>query len=231
MDTALLISSSLLAISLGAIVLYAKRIREIGERYTKAKNVVNDVVLSFKRDLQRQDGQVRLISQMVREMSSKDGSKGIERLNAEAMRIKKDLEGCSAVQKDLSGRVEGLTKRVEDISLQYEESLRKISELEKMRVPEPFVLERIEAAIPIRKEKALARLTDTELTVLEILASEGEKTASQIRDRIDLTREHTARLMRSLHIRGYVERTTEKLPYVYRLKTEMMRIMKGEMKT
>jgi len=58
-----------------------------------------------------------------------------------------------------------------------------------------------------------------------LLVSEGEKTASKIRERIGLTREHTARLMKSLYSRGYIERRTDKMPYVYRLKDEMKDIL------
>jgi len=72
----------------------------------------------------------------------------------------------------------------------------------------------------------LAPLTQTELSVLEILASEGAKTALEIRERIQLTREHTARLMKKLYEEGYLERDTEKMPYAYRVKKEMLKILK-----
>ena len=85
---------------------------------------------------------------------------------------------------------------------------------------------KIETVIPIRKEKALAPLTETELSVLNILATEGAKTAPEIRDRIKLTREHTARLMKKLYEAGYLERDTRKMPYAYRIKKEMLRILK-----
>jgi DNA-binding MarR family transcriptional regulator len=75
--------------------------------------------------------------------------------------------------------------------------------------------------IPLRRESALASLTETELKILEILAQQGEKTAIQIRNEIKLTREHTARLMKKLYVSDYVERRTDRTPYVYRLKKEM----------
>ena len=77
------------------------------------------------------------------------------------------------------------------------------------------------SAIPLRRERALAPLTPTELKVLEILSVEGDKTVREIRNRIGLTREHTGRLMKSLYDKGYVERRTDKIPYVYRIKKEM----------
>jgi len=75
--------------------------------------------------------------------------------------------------------------------------------------------------IPIKRDKALAALTDTEITVLEILSKEGAKTAPEIRERVHLSREHTARLMKKLYEDGYLEREAGKIPFRYTVKKEM----------
>jgi len=72
----------------------------------------------------------------------------------------------------------------------------------------------------------LASLTETELDVLEALATEGRKTAPEIKERIKLTREHTARLMKNLYERGYLERSTQKIPYSYSIKDAMRKILR-----
>ena len=75
-------------------------------------------------------------------------------------------------------------------------------------------------------------MTETELKVLEILATEGGKTSPEIKDLIKLAREHTARLMKKLYEEGYIERDTQKLPYKYRVKDEMIVLLKkAETKT
>jgi DNA-binding MarR family transcriptional regulator len=84
----------------------------------------------------------------------------------------------------------------------------------------------LEAVIPIRKEKAIAQLTDTELSALEMLASEGPKTAPEIKERVKLSREHTARLMKKLYEQGYLERETGKIPFRYSVKKEMEKLLK-----
>jgi len=66
--------------------------------------------------------------------------------------------------------------------------------------------------------------------VLEILAAEGRKTAPEIRERVELTREHTARLMKKLYEEGYLERDVQKIPYAYSIKKEMQKILKKESK-
>jgi len=116
--------------------------------------------------------------------------------------------------------IEGLKKKAEELEeLSYRVTIEEGAE----------IAENVPAIpIPIRKDKVLASLTSTELAVLEILASEGAKTAPQIRDRIKLTREHTARLMKKLYEKGFLERDTSKIPYSYRIKEEMLRLLKKE---
>jgi len=85
---------------------------------------------------------------------------------------------------------------------------------------------RSETVIPIRRDKAIAALTDTELAVLEMLSTEGPKTAPEIKERVKLSREHTARLMKKLYEEGYLERETGKIPFKYRVKEEMGKLLK-----
>jgi phage shock protein A len=123
-------------------------------------------------------------------------------------------------------------QKIEEITRSQGELHKKITSLEektkRLAMPEA----NIEAAIPIKQEKALASLTPTELSVLEILANEGNKTAPEIKARVNLTREHTARLMKKLYEEGYLERTTGKIPFAYRIKEEMHKILKKpEVKT
>ena len=132
-----------------------------------------------------------------------------------------DAEGKVATQiQELSEKVQKVDESQKDIS-------RKFEELGKTR-PGTMAMPRasIEAAIPIRKEKALAPLTETELNVLEILAEEGRMPAPEIQGRLRLTREHTSRLMKKLYVDGYLERDTRKMPYFYSIKEEMRKILK-----
>jgi chromosome segregation ATPase len=82
------------------------------------------------------------------------------------------------------------------------------------------------SVLPIRRDKAMATLTETEVAVLEFLSADGPKTAPEIREKVKLSREHTARLMKKLYEEGYLERETAKLPFRYRVKEEMARLLK-----
>jgi predicted HTH transcriptional regulator len=117
-----------------------------------------------------------------------------------------------------------LNKDIADLKEKFNDVTRIQQELKKQvfEIPET----KIETAIPIKRERALAPLTETELHVLEIIAEGGEKTAPEIKDLIKLTREHSARLVKKLYEEGYLERSTEKTPYAYRVKEEMLKILK-----
>jgi hypothetical protein len=131
-----------------------------------------------------------------------------------------DLTAKAAGLSDLDsvkGEVEAIKSQVKDLTDVQEK-------LKEQAVT--FSDSQIETAIPIRRERALAPLTDTELNVLEFIASNGEKTAPEVKDMIKLTREHTARLMKKLYEGGYLERRSEKTPYAYRVKEEMLEILK-----
>ncbi|MGE5533735.1 MAG: MarR family transcriptional regulator, partial [Bacillota bacterium] len=80
--------------------------------------------------------------------------------------------------------------------------------------------------IPIKRDKALAALTETEIAVLEMLSKEGAKTAPEIKERVHLSREHTARLMKKLYEEGYLEREAGKIPFRYSIKKEMETLLK-----
>ena len=73
--------------------------------------------------------------------------------------------------------------------------------------------------------KPWPHLTDTEIAVLEMLSKEGAKTAPEIKERVRLSREHTARLMKKLYEEGYLEREAGKIPFKYSIKKEMENLM------
>ena len=84
----------------------------------------------------------------------------------------------------------------------------------------------VETVIPIKRDKAMAALTETEIAVLEMLSSEGPKTGPEIKDKVHLSREHTARLMKKLYEEGYLEREVGKIPFSYSIKKEMEKFLK-----
>ena len=227
-DLLLMVVTALLLITVGASALYYRRIRRVSEEYEEAKGVVDDIIISFNRQFRKQEDGLRIVTHETEVLSS-EGRKIVDKMEKHDKRLVDlagKIEDVSEVEQKLSKQIEKTDKKVNDLTASQERIVRRIAEVEKARYKAPKPEAKIEAAIPIKKEKALAPLTETELAVLEILAKEKEKTAPEIRGEIRLTREHTARLMKKLYEDGYLERDTRKMPYTYRLKEEMQKILK-----
>jgi len=225
-----------LALAVFASIEYYRKIKRVQEKYLDAKGVVSDIVVSFNRQLDRQEEKISSVSHKVEsasfmserlESKVKAHDKKLEELYAklESLRSPKDL---AKLKDELTAKIEELNERLLKLEETQEKLLEKTKRLEESyKAPaKPKRRGTAVAPIPLKRERALSRLTDTELRVLEILANEGEKTAPEIKDRIKLTREHTARLMKKLYEEGYLERRVDKIPFTYCLKEEMIRLMK-----
>ena len=127
------------------------------------------------------------------------------------------LSGLEAKLKDIEATQETLRNRITG----FEEQIQKLPTTQSQEAKNEIVL----PPIPIKRDKALAALTDTEITVLEMLSKEGAKTAPEIKERVSLSREHTARLMKKLYEEGYLEREVGKIPFKYSIKKEMESLM------
>jgi len=228
-DSLLMVTLLLLLATMVAVVLYHRRIKRAHEEYEKAKDVVEDIVISFNRQVQRQEDRLSLIAYKTEAVSSKleKIGKKVQAYDQQLADVTAKVGGLPEVEQKVAEQIKRVSKRFEDVIATQERMKKKIEEMEKVEYKVPPVPEtKIEAVIPIKREKALAPLTETELSVLDLLATEGAKTAPEVRDKIKLTREHTARLMKKLYEAGYLERDTRKIPYAYRVKKEMLRILK-----
>lgn len=228
-DGLLVITVLLSLLTLGAAILYYRRIRRVREEYEAAKGVVGDIVISFNKQLKVQEERLTGITQKTYTLSSKsdDVERKIKSGEQQLAELATKVEAASKRGQAVSLKLDESEKKREELRAVQKEILQKIEVLDKVErelsaMPEA----KIEAVIPIKRERALAPLTETELTVLEMLAAEGEKTAPEINENLQLSREHMSRLMKKLYVNGYLERNTQKIPYTYRIKEEMLRILK-----
>jgi len=203
-----LIINVLLFLSVSAILaIYIKKALEANREYSKAKNLVEGIVLSFNREIQSLNQKIGRVDTKIQNVQLPD-------INKIMLEFTSKIENLQNLYSTLEKKIESMRMNIEKMS---EVTNRQEISFEEQK--EPSLPAR--SAIPLRRERALAPLTPTELKVLEILSVEGDKTVREIRNRIGLTREHTGRLMKSLYDKGYVERRTDKIPYVYRIKKEM----------
>jgi len=224
----LIVVTALLLVTMGMSALYYRRIRRVREEYEEAKNTVGDIIMSFNRQFRRQEEGLRAVTHKIEIISSENEKvvRNVEEYDKRLADLVNIIEDVPTIEQKLSAQIEDTNKKVDDTKVAQDKIMQRIAEVEKIKYKVQVPEAKIEAAIPIKKEKALAPLTETELAVLETIAKEGEKTAPEIREKIKLTREHTARLMKKLYEDGYLERDTHKMPYTYRLKEEMQKILK-----
>lgn len=227
-DFMLIVTSVLLAGTVSALFLYYRRIVTLRQEYYNAKGTIRDIVVSVDNQFKRQKDGVLFVAQKIEDVivENEKVAKKVEEYEEQLTDLSNLVTKVPNIEEKVSGQLKEMQGEVEGIKEAQVQVMKKLVEIEKIK-KERYVPEtKIEAAIPIKKESALAPLTETELAVLETISKEGEKTAPEIRERIGLTREHSARLMKKLYKDGYLERDTHKMPYVYRLKEEMEKILK-----
>ncbi|MEM3565367.1 MAG: MarR family transcriptional regulator [Candidatus Bathyarchaeia archaeon] len=228
-DLLIFVSCAFLAVAVGAAVGYYKNLVKIRKEYGKAKEAFNDIILSFSRELKRATESLQAFSYKVEAASAKgsDALKAVKELENRLKLLEGKAKGILEDREHLLTRLSDLERQTRDIVESHKEILAKVSIIEERTQNVPTLPElRVETVIPIKREKALAKLTETELAVLEMLAAEGPKTAPEIKERIGLSREHTARLMKKLYEEGYLERDSSKIPFRYNVKKEMEKFLK-----
>jgi len=228
-EVLLILVGVLLAVTVSAAVEYYRQIRRVQKEYEKAREAVDDIVLSFNRQLKQEAEKLEFVAHKVEAVSSKSDrylskaeevDKKVQTLEAKIGAVLEDREKMLA-------RLGEIDKIVRDAAASQEVLASKISNMEEQARQFSAVSEaKVEAVIPIKREKALAPLTETEVSVLEMLASAGPKTAPEIRERVKLSREHTARLMKKLYEEGYLERDSSKIPFKYSVKKEMEKLLR-----
>jgi hypothetical protein len=219
----------LLAATVGASVEYYRQIRKAKKEYEKAKEAVKDIVLSFNRELQREADKIEIMAYRVESSTSKAdaGLKRVESIEKKVAPFESQIKAIAENSADTLARVTDVDEKMRDVEASHETLKAKIAELEE-QVQKFFLVPegKSEPVIPIKRDKAMAALTDTEVVVLEMLSIEGAKTSPEIKVRVHLSREHTARLMKKLYEEGYVERETGKIPFKYNIKKEMAKLLK-----
>ena len=226
---------------------YYKQVRKAHKEYKKAKDFIEDIVLSFDRELKREsnkfdtmvskvegsyntanvsyrkadniESKIEPIEQQLGALSqsfqamSQTFSQNIGENTQNSTSILTGLTGLETKIKDIEVTQETLRNRI----LAFEDQIQKLSVSPPVEAKNEIVL----PSILIKRDKAMSALTDTEIAVLEMLSKEGAKTAPEIKERVKLSREHTARLMKKLYEEGYLEREADKIPFKYSIKKEM----------
>jgi DNA-binding CsgD family transcriptional regulator len=219
----------LLAATIGASVEYYRQIRRAQKEYEEARQTVEDIVLSFNRELKREANRLELVAYKVEGNTAKANKslKMADIIEKKIAPFESKLKAISENDANILSKIAEVDSKTQNMEAANQTLRTKIAEVEEqvrklIAVPEI----KSEPVIPIRRDKAMSALTETEITVLEMLSAEGSKTAPEIKERVQLSREHTARLMKKLYEKGYLERETGKIPFRYSVKKEMKKFLK-----
>ncbi len=226
-DIASYLAIFLLCCTVIVAIQYYKYVRKARWEYQEARNAFEDVLLSLNRQFKRESERLEVVAfKTEAAMAKNDGAVQMAR---EAERKLTALEATLSRQLEESAKLNSSLQSLEahghEIQASYTTLSEKVDKLQEQGTRSPDVFGPNLPVLPIRREKAIAQLTETELSVLEMLATEGAKTAPEIKERTELSREHTARLMKKLYESGYLERETGKIPYKYSVKKEMEKFL------
>jgi chromosome segregation ATPase len=228
-DPLLVLLSILLGTTLIAAVEYYRQLRKAHREYEKARDAVDDIVLSFNRQFKHEADRLEALGYKVEAAASRtDGAlRKTEELDGMLRALESKIATDLEDRKSVSTRLVDLEKKASDFVASQEAITSKVASLEEQANQFKLAPEtHFEGVMPLKREKAMAQLTDTEVSVLELLVSEGAQTAPEIKEKVKLSREHTARLMKKLYEEGYLERETGKIPFKYSVKKEMEKLLK-----
>jgi hypothetical protein len=228
-DPLLVLLSILLGTTIIAAVEYYNQLRKAQKEYEKARGAVEDIVLSFNRQFKHEADKLEALGYKIEASASRtDGAlRKTEELDGMMRALESRIAVDSEDRKSMSTRLADLERKTSDVVASQGGVASKIASLEEQANQFKLAPEQhLEGVIPLKREKAMAQLTYTEVAVLELLVYEGAKTAPEIKERVKLSREHTARLMKKLYEEGYLERETGKIPFKYSVKKEMEKLLK-----
>lgn len=210
-------TASLLAVTVAASFIYYRRIKQAQGEYEGAKDLVKSITLGFTKQLSKLTKAVTRIEKEA--IENQQISR--EALNASTEALDAAREGLKE-SKSLAVKLKETEKTVESIKTD-------IQRLAKgYRAPSTQI--DLETPIPLQQDAVLEQLTPTEFEVLAIIEELGEGSVPQIRERIKKTREHTARLLKKLYEKGFIDRNTSSMPYRYYIRKEIRELIQKQKK-
>lgn len=202
-------TAALLLVTVAASIIFYRKIKEATAEYDSSKESIRNITFGFTRQVNRLQQDVAKIENEV--MTTKIFASEALRNSGEAKEA--TLKGLEAV-KTMQDRVESTESTVESLK----KEVQKLATTPKQRV---VIRQDIEAPIPVQQGNVLAQLTDTELSALKKIAELGEGAVPEIKEHLGTTREHTARMLKRLYESGFVDRSTNAMPYRYSIRKEI----------
>lgn len=199
---------------------YYIKILDAQKEYAVAKQLVRNIVLTFRKRVNEQNTKVDDILYDIEELQS-----SIEKRRKQETYFQDNIND---IIKNMTS-VFTINKKLVDNFIVMNTKIDKLKTTDKIlydtlelfKKEQKELLQKPILKLPSDQRKSFVKLTRTEIQIIQILLSEGAKTAPKIMDEINKTREHTSRLMKKLWQEGYIERDTNSIPFIYRPTKEL----------
>ncbi len=199
---------------------YYIKILDAQKEYAVAKQLVSNIVLTFRKRVNEQNTKVDNILYDIEELQS-----SIEKRRKQETYFQDNIND---IIKSMTS-VFTINKKLVDNFIVMNTKIDKLKTTDKIlydtlelfKKEQKELLQKQILKLPSDQRKSFVKLTRTEIQIIQILLSEGAKTAPKIMDEINKTREHTSRLMKKLWQEGYIERDTNSIPFIYRPTKEL----------
>jgi DNA-binding MarR family transcriptional regulator len=205
-------TACLFAVTVVASFIYYQRIRRAQEEYEGSKDIIRGITVGFTKQIEKI---TRSLSNIERDASD------ARIIASEAMKVSQEASE-TAKENEEERRI--LAEKISETEKALSDMKEEMQKLSIRPVVVPTQLD-VDAPIPLKKDAVLDQLTPTELDVLALIEEMGEGTVPQIRERVGKTREHTARLLKKLFERGFIDRNTSGMPYRYYIRKEIRELI------
>ena len=205
-------TATFFTVTVVASLIYYKRIKEAQAEYDNSKDLVRSITVAFSQQLKKVARSIGTVEKGAAEAQF-HASEALKESGEAVEAVKVTSDQLS----ELSGKMEETDKKIESL-------LEEMQSLARSR-PVATVQPSVDAAIPLRQDAVLERLTPTELEVLMLIEEMGEASGPAIRESINKTREHTARLLKKLYEQGFIDRNTSGMPYRYNVRKEIKELI------
>lgn len=186
--------------------------------YREAKQMLSAMVGSLSNRIEQNETLTKELSEQLQILSASQARLGLEGEHADKERLLGFMQDWMGNLKRVIEKVDGLENNLER---EVQEMRARVNQLGAVALKTTAARD---IPVGVVTEDTLAKLTPTERGVLELLA-DGGKAAPEIGRLVAKSREHTARLMKSLFEQGFVEREANRQPYEYRLNEKVREVL------
>jgi predicted transcriptional regulator len=202
-------------ITIVASYIYYIRISEAQLEYERAKDIVRGITKGFSKQIARLTNSISIFE----ESASQAREIAAQALDVSMTALENSKSGVDK-RRILEEKILETEKSLEQMRKDFQEiSKRPITVISTPSMDTP---------IPLQQRDVLDQLTPTEIDVLILIDEMGEGSVPEIREKIQKTREHTARLLKKLFDRGFIDRNTRSMPYRYHLRKEIVELVQNQ---